>query len=230
MLFTAHSKPADIVKAYPKAGDLFIKHNIYFCCEGDEPLAEQFTKVGQDVEAFLLQLNADYIMWKNAGNRAKNWDTVPLDELVDHILNHHHAYLKEELPILGEYITKIRNVHGYEHPDLFDLHRLYNELKLEMTELTVKEDMEYFPLIIEYVNNPTEQRLHKIKQIYANLEEGHELAADLIKKIREMTDGFQVPEDACQLYRLTFDRLAELVKNVLYHVHLEKYVLYERLN
>lgn len=229
MEFTEQHTPADIVKIYPKASDLFKENNIDFCCGGDQPLHEQFAKKQVEGEAILKQLNADYEEWKNAGNEAKDWDAVPLDELVDHITYRHHNYLKEELPALGEFVTKVYRVHGTQHPHLKDLHRLYHEFKLEMEEHTIKEDNEVFPLIKKYVNEPSEELLQQIRKANRELEEEHDVTGNLLKEMREITNGFQVPAGACGSFRITYARLAELEENTFQHVHLENNILFKRL-
>jgi len=229
MEFTAQNTPAYIVKMYPKASDIFKVNRIDFCCGGDKILEDQFAEQGVDGEAILAQLNAEYDQWQKAGNEAKDWDTVPLDELVDHITYHHHAYLKEELPALGEFVTKIYRVHGVDHPHLKDLYRVYNEFKMEMEEHTIKEENEVFPLIKEYVNNPSDELLEKIRIANGDLEEEHDVTGDLLKKMREITNGFQTPPNACGSYHITYDRLAELETDTFQHVHLENNVLFKRL-
>jgi len=227
--FTAENTPAYIVKMYPQASDLFKVHMIDFCCGGDKPLQETFEEKQMDGEAILSELNANYEKWQQAGNEVKDWDAVPLDELVDHIVYHHHAYLKEELPALGEFVTKIFRVHGGQHPHLKDLHRVYNEFRVEMEEHTIKEESEVFPLIKEYVANPSDELLEKIRVANGGLEDEHDAAGDLLKKMRVITNGFETPPGACGSYHITYDRLAELETDTFQHVHLENNILFKRL-
>lgn len=229
MAFTKEHTPAEIVKIYPKASDLFKNHMIDFCCGGDVSLDEQFAKNNVDGEAILDQLNTDYDVWKKAGNEAKDWDIVPLEELIDHITYNHHAYLKEELPALSEFVTKIYRVHGQDHPHLKDLYRVYHEFKMEMEEHTIKEENEVFPLIKKYVKNPSDNLLERIRQANGGLGEEHDVAGDLLKEMREITNGFQAPTNACDTYRVTYDRLEDLEADTFQHVHLENNVLFERL-
>src|SRR5690625_6883618 len=92
--FTSKDKLVEIIKIYPKASDLFKAHMIDFCCGGDKPLHETFEDRDLDGEAILSTLNAEYEDWSKEDNEVIDWDQVPLPELVDHIVYHHHAYLK----------------------------------------------------------------------------------------------------------------------------------------
>ena len=229
MSFTAENTPAYIVKMYPQASDLFKENKIDFCCGGDVSLKNQFEKNNLDGKAILAELNESYHRWQKDGNEAKDWDAVPIDELVDHITYHHHEYLKQELPALGEFVKKIFRVHGTDHPHLKELHKVFNEFKTEMEEHTIKEDTEVFPLIKEYAQNPSEELLEKIRVANGELEDEHDVTGDLLKKMREITNGFQTPPGACGSYHITYDRLAELETDTFQHVHLENNILFKRL-
>ncbi|WP_010530373.1 hemerythrin domain-containing protein [Lentibacillus jeotgali] len=102
----------------------------------------------------MAELNHSYQNWQNEGHEAIDWEAKTPSELIDHIVHSHHAYLYEELPELGKFVTKILRVHGKNHPHLKELHRLYNAFKLDMEEHSVKEEEEVFPLIKKYEENP----------------------------------------------------------------------------
>lgn len=227
--FTAKRTPAEIVKVFPKASDLFKEKQIDFCCGGDQPLEESFLNIGLDGQAILNELNAQYQNWAAEGNQAKDWDTVPLSEIIDHIVYHHHAYVKEELAPLGEFVTKIFRVHGMDHPHLKELQRLYTAFRLEMEEHSLKEEQAVFPLIKQYEENPNDELLEEIRMANGDLETEHDACGDLLKEMRAITNGFEPPANACGSYRITYARLKELEEETFQHVHLENNVLFKRL-
>lgn len=229
-LFTIEHTPADIVKTYPKASDLFKVYQIDFCCGGDQPLKQVFSK-NETLEetAVLNELNAAYQDWQKQGHEVIDWDVVPLSELVDHIVHTHHAYLYKELPALAEFVTKIFRVHGPDQPQLKELYYVYNQFQSEMIEHTIKEDNEVFPLIKEYEKKPSEGLLQRIREANGELENEHDIAGDLLKKMRNITNGFTLPANACGSYQITYARLAEMEENTFQHVHLENNVLFTQL-
>lgn len=227
--FTVNSTPAHIVKVFPKASDLFKENMIDFCCGGDKPLEESFTNNAIDGEAILSELNQSYQKWLDEGHVVKDWDQVPLSEIVDHIVYHYHANLREELPALAEFVTKIFRVHGMDHPHLKDLYRLYNEFQMEMEEHSLKEEKEVFPLIKEYEQQPSDSLLEKIRIANGGLEEEHDATGNILKQIRKITDGYEPPINACGSYRITYARLKELEAETFQHVHLENNILFQRL-
>ncbi|OZU90484.1 iron-sulfur cluster repair di-iron protein [Virgibacillus indicus] len=227
--FTAEHTPAEIVKVFPKASDLFKKRRIDFCCGGDRPLRAVFTEKDVDEAAVLSELNIAYESWSKEDHEIINWDNIALTELVDHIVYKHHAFLNEELPALGQFVTKIFRVHGANHPHLKELHRLYNDFKVDMEEHMIKEEGEVFPLIKEYEINPSEELAKRIHEANGGLEDEHEAQGDILKRIQEITNDFEPPADACTSYRITYARLSELTSDTFQHVHLENNILFKRV-
>ncbi|MEC5426037.1 iron-sulfur cluster repair di-iron protein [Virgibacillus sp. C22-A2] len=227
--FSAEHTPAEIVKIFPKASDLFKKSRIDFCCGGDRPLFEVFTEKKLDPAVVLSELNTAYENWAMEDHELTDWDTVPLSELVDHVVHTHHTYLNEELPALGQFVTKIFRVHGTNHTHLKELHRLYNAFKVDMEEHMIKEEGVVFPLIKEYEQNPSEALKQHIHEVNAELEDEHEATGDLLKSMREITSDFEPPADACNSYRITYARLSEMESNTFQHVHLENNILFKRI-
>ncbi|MCC2249380.1 iron-sulfur cluster repair di-iron protein [Virgibacillus sp. AGTR] len=226
--FTKDHTPAHIVKMFSKASDLFKEHQIDFCCNGDRPLKEAFAQNNLDGDAILKELNTNYQGWQ-ANDSTVDWGTFSISELVDHIVHTHHAYLLEELPALGEFVTKVFRRHGADQPHLIELHRLYNHFKVEMEEHTLKEENELFPLLKEYELNPNEKLLQQIYETIHKLEKEHDVVGEDLKEMRAITDGYQPPVNACGTYQITYARLAELEDDTFQHVHLENNILFKRI-
>lgn len=77
--------------------------------------------------------------------------------------------------------------------------------------------------------NPSDELLQKIRVANGDLEDEHDATGDLIKQMRSITNGFEIPVDACGSYRMTYARLAELEENTFQHIHLENNILFKRL-
>ncbi|WP_343032910.1 DUF542 domain-containing protein [Virgibacillus doumboii] len=58
--FTAEHTPAEIVKVFPKASDLFKERRIDFCCGGNRPLSDVFEEKDMDDSIILNELNNAY--------------------------------------------------------------------------------------------------------------------------------------------------------------------------
>jgi len=219
----------EIVAAFPGASNLFKAKRIDFCCGGDRQLDAVLQEKGMDSASFLGELNA---LVEQAGQRSAadiDWREAPLGELVDHIVRKHHAYLEQELPVLGGFVTKILRVHGFSHPELVELHKLFHQAKVELEQHMIDEETNVFPLIkqAEQMSDPAARK--QALGLIGELEHEHELVGGLLQQMREITSDYVLPEGACTTYALTFRKLEELESDTFEHVHLENNILFSRL-
>lgn len=228
--FTREHTAGEIVNQFPNASDFFKRNRIDFCCGGNRPIGEVVADLGLDEAGIIDELNSSYTAWIEKGNSKPDFDTAPYSDLIDHIVGTHHKFLKEELPALGQFVTKITRVHGGHHPHLGELHKLYNSLKTELEAHLIKEERDVFPLVKEYEVNPSEELKKQIIAVNQELEAEHEGAGDLLKMIHDLTNGFTLPEGACNSYRITYQRLEMLESDMFQHIHLENNILFPRLS
>lgn len=226
--FKATQKIGEIVTGFPKAADIFKEYRIDFCCGGDRILRDVLKEEKIDEALVLDRINALYEELKDVSSSDRDWTQESSSQLIDHVVNTHHAYLHAELPRISELTTKILRVHGAHHPELGTVHRLFNNLKMELEQHLIKEEEVEFPLIKEYEANPSEEAQQKISKVIRELETEHEGAGDILKELRKITKDFEIPEDACNSYRITYGKLEELENDTFQHVHLENNILFPR--
>ena len=227
-LFNAQSIIGEIVTKFPKASDLFKAYRIDFCCGGNRPLQEALDERNLSEEEVVGKLNQLYIEMKLLNEKEIDWNVASYSELIDHIISKHHRYLNEELPQLSPYVTKVLRVHGSEHKHLAKVHSLFNQLKAELEQHTIKEEAESFPFILQYVQNPTPENLEQVRNMVAELENDHDGAGDIIKELRDITSDFTPPAGACGTYRLVYQRLEDIESDLFQHIHLENNILFPR--
>ena len=134
------------------------------------------------------------------------------------------------LPKLSGYVTKVFRVHSQNHPELADVHQLFNTLKTELEQHTIQEETSIFPKIKEYENNPSQDQLTEIQNEIKALEREHDQSGSILKQLRMVTNDYTLPPDACTTYRLTYQKLQELESDLFQHIHLENNILFRRLN
>ncbi|MDZ5608353.1 iron-sulfur cluster repair di-iron protein [Bacillus pseudomycoides] len=227
-IFTENSVIGDIVTQFPKASDLFKSYRIDFCCGGNRPIIDAINERNLSAEEILTKLNTLYHETKQLNESEINWKTASYSELIDYIVNKHHRYLNEELPLLSPYVTKVLRVHGAGQPHLAQIHKLFHELKTELEQHLIKEETEDFPLILAFEQNPTDENYMKLCKVVDELENEHDHAGDIIKELRKVTNDFTPPVGACGTYRLVYQRLEALESDLFEHIHLENNVLFPR--
>ena len=60
------------------------------------------------------------------------------------------------------------------------------------------------------------------------MEREHREAADELRVIRELTDGYRTPEDGCTTYAVCMAKLQQFERDLHRHVHLENNVLFPK--
>ncbi len=228
-LFTANDQVGDVVARFPKADDIFKRYQIDFCCGGNRPLHTAIQELALNEEQIIQELNDLYNASVTVEEHDINWNDESLNNLISHIVNFHHAYLNTTLPVLGELTTKILRVHGANHKELAEVHRLFHSLKMEFEQHLIKEETLVFPRIEEFEIGKSRLALEFAFEAVEELEKEHDHCGELLKKIHAVTEGYFVPADACETYDYTFSKLEELESNTFTHVHLENNILFPRL-
>lgn len=210
--------------------DLFNDEGIDYCCGGADTLGKALKDKNIVEEPFLKKMDS-FISQAKEERREKgelNVYDMEIDDLIDHLeLTHHkdeRAYIKQ----VDEDLNKILIVHFDGHGEqLLKVHRLFSDLKKELEEHFVIEEKVTFPLILKDHKNGsvTQETLTKVEELEAD----HEAAGEIIKELIDVTNHFEVPEDACFTYNRAFDTLHTLVEDVFIHIFKENSILFEKL-
>jgi regulator of cell morphogenesis and NO signaling len=229
-VFEGTHKIGDIVAAFPKAMDVFMEHNIDFCCGGNRPLSEALKEKNIDEDKIVDKLNALYDKYQKKLNDEIDMRNAPYDEMIDYIIRTHHTYLKHQLPIMKELVDKILEVHGRHHGEVLRrVQTLFDRLRSDLDEHLKKEEESIFPLIRKYQHNPTGENLQNALANIDQIEMEHTSAGDILKELRQITDQYKTPPDACTTFEMTYRKLEEMEADLFKHIHLENNILFPRL-
>lgn len=231
--FTGNQKIGEIVTKFPTAAEIFQKYRLDFCCGGDRTLSTAIKedKVKISEEKILEEINKAYEIFLERSEKSekRDWTEAPIDELVDHIINTHHKYLFDNLPKISKLTMTILRVHGNTHPELSQVHKLFNSIKMELEEHLIKEETIQYPAIREYLKTKSKEDLRKAVNIIRDLEEEHTNAGNILKELRRVTNDYKIPDDVCETFELTYAKLQEMESDIFRHIHLENNILFPRL-
>jgi len=215
----ANTKIGQIATEYPLATRVFARHGLDFCCGGGKPLGEACDKKGIDLNQVIDEIEKEI----NGTNEPQvRWDQAPLVELVDHIVATFHVPLREELPRLEEMSKKVYKVHGDKDPEaLSELVTVFAGLKDELTQHMAKEEEILFPMIRAGQGSGAAGPVEV-------MEEEHAAAAVALRRIRELTNDYKVPDEACNTWTALWHGLADLEPTMHRHIHLENNILFPR--
>ncbi|ACU63205.1 iron-sulfur cluster repair di-iron protein [Chitinophaga pinensis] len=218
---------ADITAADYRKAEVFGKYGIDFCCGGNITLKEAAAKANITEETLLSELEA--ITKNTPFQLAKNFINQTADELIDYIVSTHHRYVKENIPVIEQLVTKVAKVHGAEQPELqhFEAGTLafLKDLQLHLH----KEEHILFPAILQLEKEPhdtsgRELVLSAVKVMRAE----HEASGEELQAFRQLTNNYTLPESACNTYAFLFNKMKEFEADLLIHIHLENNILFPK--
>ncbi len=210
---------SDLVTTRPGLARTLEKLDLDYCCHGKRSLADAATSAGLDVDEVITQLEG-----VEAPVEEADWVDLDLADLTRHVCDKHHAYLWEELPRLSMLTDKIAQVHGARHPELTEVATTYATLRVSLEPHLRREEIRVFPAI----DRLDERADSELPALIETLVDEHEVCGELFGRLRKLTDGYAVPGDACNTYRLTMESLAELERDTFEHIHKENNVLFPR--
>lgn len=206
----------------PAAIPVFQRLGIDFCCSGDAPLAAAVERAGARLDEVMSELLA---LSPNPADR--DWSDAPLVDLIDHIVSTHHENTKKMMPALWECLREVISKHGENHPELHDVGKIVAPLFTELGQHLQKEEQILFPTIRRLSSEGAASSDCPEGPMSA-MEHDHEGAGEAFRKLRQITEGFRPPEDACDSYRTLYAGLHELERDLHVHIHLENNVLHPR--
>ncbi len=221
---SAETHVAALVLEEPSRARVFERFGIDYCCGGAVPLEAACAARGLDVGLVTAALAEP----PARGAEDVDWRGASVATLVDHIVEQHHAYLREELTPLGALVEKVARAHGDAHPELADVRETFTAVAAELGEHMLEEEQAVFPACVALEEDARAVGLSSLESpISVMLHEHDEVGAGLAR-LRELTAGYEPPGDACNSYRAMLDRLRTLELDLHRHVHEENNVLFPR--
>jgi regulator of cell morphogenesis and NO signaling len=223
----------DIVVQFPQTLTVLETLGIDYCCGGKIPLNMAAEKAGLSMDKVLADLVQSLETTEQDRAPIQDWRARSLTELVNHIEQTHHVFMKEQLPRLAGLLDKTIQAHSDCYGDRLNrLKSNYIALKTDLEMHLGKEEQILFPLIRQMeafklgqgpspemhcgtVNNPIHQMEHE-----------HDVAGQFLAQMRQVTDDYTVPDDACPTFTALYTGLDAMEKDLHQHIHLENNILF----
>jgi regulator of cell morphogenesis and NO signaling len=220
MDITPQSRIGEIAARHPLATRVFARHRIDFCCGGGVPLERACARRGLPAEQVVAEIEA---VLSGPAETGTDWLTAPLERVVGHIVETYHRPLRDELPRLEAMAEKVARVHAERDPEgrlpriLDTVVALRHELERHMAQ----EEEVLFPAIVGGGGGAGDAPIGAFV-------DDHAAAGEALGRLRDLTDGYVPPEDACNTWRALWAGLADLETAMHQHIHLENNVLFPR--
>ena len=219
----------EVVTVYPAVVKKFNDMELDYCCGGNKSLELALKEKGVDVDKFVEDLNKEFKEFKFENSQYVDWREKSSEELISHIVETHHGETFRLLKEIDPLMVKVFRVHFSHDPELLmKVHSLFGKLKCELEEHLLKEENILFPLMIKYDKAKNEKEKKEIEEDIRIIVNEHEAAGDILKELAEVTDDYKVPEWGCISFKLLYDYLHDLEKDLFIHIHKENNILFPR--
>lgn len=212
-----------------KTAHIFKKYGIDFCCGGGISIDKACEKKNVDFSKLEEEL-----LSVDKAQKAYDYDKWELGFLIDHIVNIHHTYVAESIPLILQYSNRVAEVHGHHYSEVIEINRLFGEVANELTSHMQKEEVILFPYVKKLLNlKVTSQEIvpphfGTVNNPIKMMEEEHETAGDIFKTIAQLTNNYTPPQDACNTFRALYAKLEEFEQDLHQHIHLENNILFPK--
>lgn len=231
-MMTASTKTVrDYALEIPGAVELFEELGIDYCCGGGVPLDHACETAGIPFEPVTERLAA---LKTDHPAPSVNWHETSLAGLIAHIVETHHVYTRAALRRIPGLLEKTVAAHGGHHPELVEVQRLFRLVAADLDLHLQKEEAILFPYIVELERAVAEATavphgcFPSVDYPIRAMEAEHDLAGELLRKIRHASGDFIPPADACPTFIETYRALLALETDLHRHIHLENNVLHPR--
>lgn len=227
MVITADTPVREIVVETPNAIPVLEQFGIDYCCGGNCTLAEACTKGNQSLVVVIEELERRF----DGPPPDVQWQTAPLTELIHFILQKHHAFTRNQLALIQQLATKVELRHGPLHPEIRKVNEALATICEELKHHFFCEENVLFPYIEMLEQKETlvaQNTFSSIDQPVARMMAEHNQTGDELRALREITNGYQTPQDACTTYRALYGAMEDLECDLHRHIHLENNILFPR--
>jgi regulator of cell morphogenesis and NO signaling len=213
---------AEIVTSQPAAARILERHQLDYCCGGQQRLRTACDAAGVDPDDVLAELAT------LTPQPEPDWATMSPALLVDHLEATHHAYLHSECPRLSALVLKVVGVHGSRHPELANVLAAYEELRADLEPHLTKEERVLVPMIRELARSTTAPDFPcgSLQNPIRVMLTEHDRAGEVLARLRELTADYTTPADGCASYHALYEGLQELETDTHLHIHKENNVLF----
>lgn len=225
----------ELVGRFSQTRPVFEKYEIDYCCGGGKSLAEAAADRDANVGELVEHLTDAIESPPSEAAAERDWYAASLSELVVHILETHHGYVKMALPRLRSLIPKVLDAHGLHHREILtQVHANFQTLDNELSSHLMKEEQMLFPYIVSLDRHSREGAprpqapFGTVENPVQQMEHEHDTAGTVLRKLRDVTDDYALPDDACPAFQAVYEELQRFEADLHQHIHLENNILFPR--
>lgn len=230
------SRPREIVELDYRAADVFKHYGITYCCGMQWPLDKACEEKEIDMDELVASIRKSCRTVSIPSQI--DYESWPVDFLIDYIIHIHHQYLTSALPNLELALTRFIDEHAGQFPYLRPLQETFADLVNSVVPHLKHEEETIFPYLRQVAhayedraNDPLAALLVKTlrKPLASLVETEHGIILRSISRFRELTAHYSAPPGACTSHKVLLSKLKELDNDLVQHFYLENEILIGRV-
>jgi len=154
---------------------------------------------------------------------------APLAELIRHIVEKYHREARVELARLETQVEEAALLEGGAFPELMVIRDEVERFCAELRAHFKQEERVVFPALLELGEGRTAAVPATLRDPLRLLQDEHASAAGLLKRIHQLTEGFNPPAGARAGQRKLFQSFQLLTDSLTRHIYLENQVLFKQV-
>ena len=210
---------------------VFEKHGIDYCCGATQTLKSACEAKSLDYEAVRDEVEAVRAARPYSPVHPDIWDC---DFLIDFIVQNHHRYVTETLPVLRSQLKKLRAEHAVKFTYITPLALLFETAARDLEVHQHKEEMILFPYLKSLASANEIGRARPASPFrsaelpISKMKEEHDSVGQIFNRIRALLNDYTVPEGACMTHRALILGLRDFERDLHQHIHLENNLLFPK--
>lgn len=171
----------------------------------------------------------EHEVWTGSTAELDEWRNASTTELIRHIVGRYHREARMEMARLESQVDEAVLLEGKHFPVLLEIQEEVDRLCKELRSHLAMEEQSLFPAILDLEAGRVPSLSAELLVPAKLLEDEHEAAAGLLKRIRTLTESFNPPEGARAVQRRLFESFQILANSLYRHIYLENQILFKRL-
>lgn len=221
---------AGVIAECPSAADLMSQLGVDCGRHARDSLQRVCEDEGLDPHLTLEVILASDV--RQSSEAREDWAAAPIEDLADHIIAVHHAYLRKEMPRLQLLIDKAIHDEPAHAALLQHVQHAFADIRAELARTMIAQEQICFPAIRQ-LGHALRRRAAGTSTATVDRPIGsmcQDCSAALFRfeQLRERCANFNAPPDAGAAYRGLMQQLLAFEDDLRTHAHLEQDVLMPR--
>ncbi|QSA95492.1 hemerythrin domain-containing protein [Methylococcus sp. EFPC2] len=221
----------EIALSSPAAARLLEAYHLNEDCDDEHTLAQACRRANRDLAEVVTAL----ARLRQDGQDHPCVSERTLTEQAGFIAGRHHAFTRAKLPLIETLLAKVIKAHGAAHAEVKAVGECFVELSAMLEAHLLKEEQFLLPYIKALDKQACGARLSplagfaSIDDVICQNEAEHKRLGERLKKMRELTADYALPDDVSSTFRSVYRALEELETNLMHHIFLENALLFPRV-